>query len=150
MRSLSQFVQQRCRLVLACALLLAPLPALAVNSVFVQSLLDYNAILISGVDVVFVYDEEVLADMPQTKSSWFSGKQQFLDDAGDAAQVVSVFIPQGFDSEMMSLPDRKGEAVKVFVLAQHDSSDRAPIDITDYENVLVQINQFGIIVSRRD
>ena len=64
--------------------------------------------------------------------------------------LVSVFIPQGFSSEMASLPQRRDEAVKVFVIGQHDSSTRAPIDITDYENVLVEIDQFGILVSRRN
>ncbi|MEQ8408228.1 MAG: hypothetical protein RKH07_08135 [Gammaproteobacteria bacterium] len=131
-------------------LLLLPTSAIAVDSVFVQSRLDYNAILISGVDVLFVYDDAALEYMPQTKSSWFSGKRQFLEQAGDAIDLVSVFVPQGFDSEMISMPERKDEAVKVFVVAQHDASSRAPIDITDYAHVLVEINEFGIIVSRRD
>ena len=131
-------------------LLFLPAAASAVDSVFIQSRLDYNAILISGVDVVFVYDDAVLEYMPETKSSWFSGKRQFLEQAGEAIDLVSVFIPQGFDSEMISMPERKDEAVKVFVLAQHDASSRAPIDITDYARALVEINEFGIIVSRRD
>ena len=50
---------------------------------------------------------------------------------------------------MASLPQRRGQAIKVFVFGQHDSSTRPPIEITDFGNVLVEIDQFGILVSQR-
>lgn len=120
-----------------------------VRSVFVQSRLDYNAILITEVDVLFVYDETVLDGFPATKTAWYSNKRSFLESAGDRVDLVSIFVPQGFDSEMASLPQRRTDAIKVFVFGQHDGSTRAPIDITDFENVLVEIDQFGILVSER-
>lgn len=137
---------------LACALVMF-IPALSlatVNSVYIESRLDFNAILISEVDIIFIYDEALLNEFPQTKSGWSSGKRDIIAQAGDDMDLVSVFIPQGFSSEMASLPARRDQAVKVFVIGQHDSSTRPPIDITDFENVLVEINQFGLIVSRRD
>ena len=121
-----------------------------VRSVFVQSTLDYNAILITEVDVVFVYSDEVLAQIPETKAAWYGNKRQLMESSGESIEVVNLFIPQGFDSSMLSLPERRGEAVKVFVFGQHDVSSRPPIDISEMENVLVQINQFGIAVSSRD
>lgn len=121
-----------------------------VRSVFVQSTLDYNAILITEVDVVFVYSEEALAMIPDTKSAWYGGKRQLLETSGDSIDVVNLFIPQGFDSSMLSLPERRGEALKVFVFGQHDVSTRAPIDISAMENVQVEINQFGIVVTPRN
>ena len=121
-----------------------------VRSVFVQSTLDYNAILITEVDVVFVYSEEALAMIPDTKSAWYGGKRQLLESSGDSIDVVNLFIPQGFDSSMLSLPARRGEALKVFVFGQHDVSTRAPIDISAMENVQVEINQFGIVVTARN
>ena len=133
-------------------ILLQALPAGAaeVSSIFIQTRLDYNAILISGIDVLFIYDEALIEEVPATKSQWYSGKEAFLARAGDRVDLRSVFIPQGFDSEMMSLPDRRDEAARVFVFAEHDVADRAPIDITDMEDVLVEINQFGILVSSRN
>lgn len=122
----------------------------AVNSVYIESRLDFNAILISEVDIIFIYEESLLASFPTTKSGWSSSKREILESAGDGLDLVSVFIPQGFSSEMASLPQRRDQAVKVYVIGQHDSSTRAPIDITDYENVLVEIDQFGILVSRRN
>ena len=121
-----------------------------VRSVFVQSTLDYNAILMTEVDVVFVYSEEALAMIPDTKSAWYGGKRQLLESSGDSIDVVNLFIPQGFDSSMLSLPERRGEALKVFVFGQHDVSTRAPIDISAMENVQVEINQFGIVVTPRN
>ena len=145
--------QSTLRLTLLAALfaLIASVPASAeVRSVFVQSRLDYNAILITEVDVLFVYDEAVLDGFPATKTDWYSNKRGFLEEAGDSVDLVSIFVPQGFDSEMASLPQRRGEAIKVFIFGQHDSSTRAPIDVTDFENVLVEIDQFGILVSQRN
>lgn len=100
--------------------------------------------------MVFLYDQAAIDGLPQTKSDWESGKQAYLERMGDSVDLVSVFIPQGFDSEMMSLPERRDEALQVVVFAQHDSSTRAPIDISQRDNVLIEIDQFGILVSSRD
>lgn len=123
--------------------------ALAVDSVFIQSRLDYNAILITGVDIIFVYDQQTLDAMPDSKSDWYSDKRGFMEQAGDGADVVNIFVPQGFDSTMASLPQRRDQALKVFVYGQHDASDAAPVDITEMTDVLVEIDQFGILVSAR-
>jgi len=121
-----------------------------VQSLFVQSRLDYNAILITEVDVVFVYHDSVLENFPATKTEWYFNKRGFLESAGENIDLVNIFVPQGFDSEMASLPQRRGEAIKVFVFGQHDSSTRPPIDITGFGKVLVEIDQFGILVSQHD
>lgn len=134
----------------ALALLVSSNLGATVDSVFIQSQLDYNAILISGVDIVFIYDEQTLERFPRSKSDWYSSKAEFIDEAGDQIDVVSVFIPQGFDSEMASLPERRQQALKVYIYGQHDASDAAPVDVTDMEDVLVQIDQFGILVSSRN
>lgn len=121
-----------------------------VESVFISSTLDPNAIIITEVDVIFIYDTEVAANLPATKSAWYSNKRRFTADAGEKMDIVNVFIPQGFDSEMASLPARREEALKVVVYAYHDDSKATPRDVTDMNNVLVQIDPFGIRVSSRD
>ena len=99
---------------------------------------------------MFVYDDSVLENFPTTKTGWYSNKRGLLESAGDNIDLVSIFVPQGFDSEMASLPQRRGQAIKVFVFSQHNSSTRPPIEITDFEKVLVEIDQFGILVSQND
>ncbi|PCI78570.1 MAG: hypothetical protein COB20_06525 [SAR86 cluster bacterium] len=121
-----------------------------VESVFISSTLDPNAIIITEVDVIFIYDTETVANLPSTKSAWYSNKRRFTADAGEKMDIVNVFIPQGFDSEMASLPARRAEALKVVVYAYHDDSKATPRDITEVNNVLVEIDPFGIRVSSRD
>ncbi|GJM13662.1 MAG: hypothetical protein DHS20C12_20650 [Pseudohongiella sp.] len=121
-----------------------------VNSVFVSSTLDPNAIIITEVDIIFIYDAATAEQLPDTKSDWYSNKRKFTSDAGDSLDIVNIFIPQGFDSEMASLPARRDQALKVVVYAYHDDSKAAPRDITETANVLVEIDPFGIRVSSRD
>ena len=118
-----------------------------VSSVFISSTLDPNAIIITEVDVIFIYDAETASNLPDTKSAWYSNKRQFTRNAGNKIDIVNVFIPQGFDSEMTSLPARRADALKVVVYAYHDDSKAAPRDITDTANVLIEIDPFGIRVS---
>jgi len=134
-----------------CSLFLLPTSAIAeVNSVFIQSTLDPNAIIITEVDIIFVYDEEIASKLPATKSAWYANKRNFTRDAADKLDIVNIFIPQGFDSEMASLPARRADALQVLVYAYHDDSKAAARDITDTANVLVAIDPFGIRVSSRD
>lgn len=124
--------------------------AAEVSSIFVQSTLDPNAIIITEVDIIFIYDEEIANELPQTKSAWYANKRKFTRDAGEAMDIVNIFIPQGFDSEMASLPARRADALQVLIYAYHDDSKAAPRDVTDTANVLVAIDPFGIRVSSRD
>ena len=123
--------------------------AAEVESVFISSRLDPNAIIITEVDIIFIYEQEILEGFPTTKTLWYSGKRQFIQSVGNKADVVNIFIPQGFDSVMASLSARRAQALKVYVFGQHDASSAAPVDITEIQNVLVEIDQFGIVVSRR-
>ena len=127
------------------------IPSLAaVNSVYISSRLDPNSIIITAVDIVFVYDSETVNRLPGTKSQWYAGKREFTDTAGDSIDIVHIFIPQGFDSVMASLPERSLEALKVVIFAEHDDSKAQPQDITDLGDVLIEIDQFGIRISRRE
>lgn len=121
-----------------------------VNEVQISSRLDPNAIIITEVDIIFVYDDEIVKDFPISKSSWYSGKRGFTISTGDKVDVVNVFIPQGFDSVSATLPARKAEARKVFVFAYHDDAQASPLDITDMSAVSIEIDPFGIVVSQLD
>lgn len=119
-----------------------------VSSVNISSQLDPNAILITEVDIIFVYSKEIVDDFPGTRTAWYSGKRAFTRNAGDKVDIVNIFIPQGFDSVRATLPERRSEALKVYVFAEHDDSKAAPVDITELVNVLIEIDSFGIRVSR--
>lgn len=121
--------------------------AAALDSVKILSNLDPNAITITEVDVVFLYDQALVDDFPTTKSRWYSMRRTLTRRWLDSMDVVSVFIPQGFDSDTAILPERGKEALKVYIFGQHDDGDAKPIDVTDLSSVLVTIDDLGIIVS---
>lgn len=122
----------------------------APDSVRIESNLDPNAITITEIDIVFLYDEMLIDEFPQTKSRWYSMRRTLTQRWQEKMDVVSVFIPQGFDSDTAILPDRKDNAAKVYVFGQHDEADMKPVDVTDMSAVLVTIDDFGIIVSNPD
>ena len=121
--------------------------AAAVEFVEIRSRLDPNAIEITGVDVLFLYDEGTAARIPATKSAWYADRRALTRELGAVFDLVSTFIPQGFDSERLTLPERAANAVRVLVFAEHDASGAPPVDITDMTNVLIEIDPFGIRVS---
>lgn len=122
----------------------------APESVRIESNLDPNAITITEIDIVFLYDETLIEEFPQTKSRWYSMRRTLTQRWQEKLDVVSVFIPQGFDSDTAILPEKKDDAVKVYVFGQHDEADMKPVDVTDMNAVLVTIDDFGIIVSSPD
>ena len=121
-----------------------------VNSIYISSRLDPNAIIITQVDIVFVYDQDILDEFPSTKTAWYSNQRRFISEAGDKIDLVSVFIPQGFYSQTVSLPERKSDSLGTFVFAQHDDSEAPPVDISSLGRVLIEIDEFGILVSRQE
>ena len=136
--------------IFSAVLLLVSNPSLSeITSIHISSRLDPNAITITQVDIIFVYDQATIDLFPTTKTAWYSTQRRFVADAGKSIDLISVFIPQGFDSETISLPQRESEALKVYVFAQHDDSEAPPIDITNLGTVLVEIDEFGILISKQ-
>ena len=125
---------------------LAPAQALP-DEIRITSRLDPNAITITEVDIVFIYDSELAQNFPATKKDWYAGKFMLTRNAGTKLEVVNTFIPQGFDTTTPPLPARKDEAIRIVVFALHDDSATKAFDITDYANALIEIDPFGIRVS---
>jgi hypothetical protein len=121
----------------------------SLSNVLIRSLLDFNAILITEVDVVFVYDESLAARMPATKGEWYGQKYNLLRDDQVGIDVITTSIPQGFDSATLSLPDNSQTAIKVFAVAYHEGQGVPVHDMTNMESGLIQIDEFGIRVSTR-
>lgn len=117
-----------------------------VESVAIRSRLDPNAVLITELDIIFVYDGLLLNELPSNKTEWYSNKRRVTNQYKDSLDVVNIFIPQGFDSVNAILPHRRNEAVKVLVFAYHDDSKASPVEITNIANVKIEIDPFGIRV----
>ncbi len=125
---------------------LTPVYALPEN-IRIFSRLDPNAITITEVDIIFVYDAELAENFPATKKDWYAGKFMLTRSAATNMDVVNTFIPQGFDATVPPLPERKGAAIRILVFALHDDSATKAFDITGFDNALIEIDPFGIRVS---
>lgn len=121
--------------------------AASLDSVDIKSNLDPNAITITEIDIVFLYDQAFIEEFPKTKSRWYSMRRTLTRAAGDSMDVVSVFIPQGFDTDTAVLPERRQDAVKVYIFGQHDDGGMKPVDVTEFSSILVTIDDLGIIVT---
>lgn len=121
----------------------------SLSSVLIQSLLDFNAILITEVDVVFVYDQATAEGLPTSKGEWYAQKYDLLKDDPQELDVITTSIPQGFDSTTLSLPEQSASAVRIFAVGYHEAQGTAVHDMTDMDSTLIQIDQFGIRVSAR-
>ncbi|MEX2131057.1 MAG: hypothetical protein WD772_06180 [Pseudohongiellaceae bacterium] len=132
------------------ALLFWTLPAQAQNqlgSVNISSLLDLNAILITEVDVIIVYDPVLAENLPANQGDWYRGKYKLLEMGSEKIEVITVSAPQGFVSDFARLPPRHAEAVRVLVSAYHETNGVALHDITAYQRARVEIDSYGILVS---
>ncbi|MDP1930192.1 MAG: hypothetical protein Q8L60_01895 [Gammaproteobacteria bacterium] len=135
---------------LVIVILVAPANAeTAINSIRVSSRMDLNSILLSGIDVVFFYDTSIVSDQPFTQFDWYSKKREYRETHADVIRVLNLPILQGFDSATLSLPEGHREALKVLVFAEHQTPQSAPADVTGMTNVLIEIDQFGVLVSDR-
>lgn len=117
------------------------------NSIRISSRLDLNSIIVSGVDVVFFYDTSIVADQPLTQFDWYSNKRDYRATHAEFIDIVNLPIPQGFGGATLTLPARHQRALKVLVFAEHQSSASPSFDITGMHDVLIEIDQFGLIVS---
>lgn len=130
---------------LTLAVWLAPAQALP-EIIRIVSTLDPNAITITEVDIVFIYDADLASNFPTTKSEWYAAKFMLTRNAGARLDVVNTFVPQGFDSTTPPLPERKGDAVRIVVFALHDAPETPAFDITEFANALIEIDPLGIRV----
>lgn len=150
---MSPFIRHRF-FVLALLALSLPWPAglqaeTPLESVRITSRLDLNSILISGVDIVFFYDDSIAGNTPMSAFSWYSRKRELRETRADAFDFVNTVIPQGFDSATPTLPPRHHDAVRVLVFSEHQNPQSPAFDITGMSNVLIEIDQFGLLVSER-
>lgn len=135
-------------ILLSVLLMLGQQPAWAnPDSIRISSRLDPNAIIITEVDIVFIYDADLAADFPANKKQWYAGKFMLNRTAGSTMDIVNTFVPQGFDAVNPPLPERRGDAVKILVFGLHDASETEAFDITNFKNALIEIDPFGIRVT---
>jgi ABC-type siderophore export system fused ATPase/permease subunit len=119
------------------------------SDIQVSSRLDFNAILITEVDLVFVFDQRLADQLPTLKGQWYSQKYDLMRDGTSGLTVITISAPQGFDSANVNLPEQSTQAVRIFAAGYHEAQETPVHDLTGRKRVLVEIDEFGLLVSEQ-
>ncbi|GAB7536918.1 hypothetical protein BGC_31360 [Burkholderia sp. 3C] len=139
---------RRLSLAAPCALLAAcswfgPKTA-AVSQIKVVAEISANQNAATQLDVVFVYDSNVLALLPATGPDWFQKKDALLAGLATAIDVVSLQVPPA-TLATASLPKRHGKAIAVYSYANYLSAAGQPKgNITPYKNVTIWLTPTAV------
>ena len=118
-----------------------------ISAIRITSRLDLNAIIITEVDLVFIYDQQLADQLPTLKGEWYTQKYDLLRNGTSGLDVITVYVPQGFDSENVNLPEQATDALRVFAVGYHEALDTPVHDLSNRNRILVEIDEFGILVS---
>ncbi len=118
-----------------------------INAIRISSRLDFNAILITEVDLVFIYDQRLADQLPTLKGEWYTQKYDLLRNGTSGLEVITIYVPQGFDSLDVNLPEQSTDALRVFAVGSHEALESPVHDLSNRNRVLVEIDTFGLLVS---
>ena len=119
----------------------------AISAIRISSRLDFNAILITEIDLVFIYDQQLADQLPTLKGEWYTQKYDLIRNGTSGLEVITTYVPQGFDSVNLILPEQSTDALRVFAVAYHEALETPVHELTNRNRVLVEIDEFGILVS---
>jgi len=100
----------------------------------------------SIVDVVFVYDEAIIGQLPFQQFDWISRRLEEIQRLADSISVVSLTVTAETVSEPVQLPSNRQNLVAVLVFASHEDPVAEAIDISDETNVELRVESWGINV----
>jgi len=105
-----------------------------------------NQGLATAIDVVFVYEQNVVPILPGSAPAWFTAKETgFTNTLGTAVDIVSLQVPAPFRLESVELPARLKHAIRVIAYANYVGvAGRAPINLTNFRKVTLTLLPDGI------
>ena len=101
---------------------------------------------ISDVDVLFVYDNTLLNQLPFTQFDWISSKEEYLDEADNQLELIQFRISAQSELQRLSVSQQQNQAIGILVFASHEDPVAEAIDITSEIKILLQIESYGINV----
>jgi type VI secretion system protein len=117
----------------------------AVSQIKVVAEVGANQNAATQLDIVFVYDSNVVAMLPTTGPDWFQKKDALTAGLANGLDVVSLQVPPA-TLATASLPKRHGKAIDVYVYANYLSAAGQPKgNITPYKNVTIWLTPTTVI-----
>ena len=117
----------------------------AVSQIKVVAEVGANQNAATQLDIVFVYDSNVVALLPGTGPDWFQKKDALVAGLANGIDVVSLQVPPA-TLATASLPKRHGKAIDVYVYANYLTAAGQPKgNITPYKNVTIWLTPTTVL-----
>lgn len=115
-------------------------PKTELRSMKIVAFEDANQNMATEVDLVFVYQETLMALMPKKSPDWFRNKRELMLSGAGNLDVVSLEVPPNFVIDPVQLPERSRDAVLVTVYANYRAlAGQAAVNLTALEGAVLRL-----------
>lgn len=99
-----------------------------------------NSGMATAVDIVFVYDDQLVSMLPKTSTNWFMVKPVLLSNHAAVLDVLHVEVPVGMPLHHLELPARHRQAKYVISYAHYLSAKgQYPVNLTSFKCVVITL-----------
>lgn len=125
-------------------------PKTSLSSIALVSDSDANEMQAVMVDLLFIRDQALVAQLPDNAVDWFNNRQRLQTRFGTELQVASLQVPPDYNLAEIELPSGYDKAVRVMVYANYlDKSGQLPVDITGYDDMQLHLRKDRIAVTEQ-
>ena len=123
----------------------------ALKTVNIQASEDVNDFSAVMVDLVFVRDKDLVAQLPDNAPEWFSRKLGLLFKYPKELSLRSLQVPPNFREQAIALPDNYHDAQRVLVYANYvNLQGQLPLEITDYPVINLELQKDRVVLTQPD
>lgn len=109
---------------------------------------DFSSVM---VDVVFVRNKDLVAQLPDNAPDWFSKKKGLLFKYRKELSVRSLEVPPDFREKAIVLPEGYQAAQRVLVYANYVNLEgQLPLEITDYPVINLELQKDKVVLTQPD
>lgn len=123
----------------------------ALKTVNIQASDDVNDFSAVMVDLVFVRDKDLVAQLPDNAPEWFMRKQGLLFKYPKELSLRSLQVPPDFREQAIALPKNYRDAQRVLVYANYvNLQGQLPLEITHYPVINLELQKDRVVLTQPD
>jgi len=108
---------------------------------------DANQDTATRLDLVFIYDQTVVAGLPATAPDWFARRRALLDANRSVLDVVFLEVPPDRKIDPVLLPKRCADAIAVRAYAEYQAPEgQSPLDLTGLAGVELRLRARDLVL----
>ncbi|MBI3897234.1 MAG: hypothetical protein HY308_02940 [Gammaproteobacteria bacterium] len=132
----------------ACSVFSKAPPKTALREIQVIAEVEANQNSATALDLVFVYDNSVVALLPKTGPAWFETKAALLSGNPQALETMSLQVPPSITVAPMKVSGRRRDAIRVLAYANYlAEAGQSPLDLTAFKRAAIRLQAKGVKVS---